>query len=189
MQITHFDPLNTAVSRDGPADGERRIKICLVGDGGVGKTALVGRLLMGAPFPRRYIPTMGVVVQPIRRETNYGPVNLAVWDTSGQEQLGSLHEGYFAGSDAYAVVADLTLRNAHRSVLSWVRRVRAHSPNAVIVIVGTKADAATRGVSPEIARLGLPFWATSARTGANCEEPFKYLAREVCGFDDLDFAQ
>lgn len=44
-------------------------KLVLVGDGGVGKTTLVKRHLTGE-FEKKYIPTLGVEVHPLKFTTN-----------------------------------------------------------------------------------------------------------------------
>src|SRR3546814_6111230 len=62
-------------------------KIALVGDGGVGKTTYVKRMLTGE-FEKKYVATLGVEVHPLRFRTNYGPVIFNMWDTAGQEKFG-----------------------------------------------------------------------------------------------------
>ena len=69
-------------------------KLVLVGDGGVGKTTLVKRHLTGE-FEKKYIPTLGVEVHPLKFTTNCGPLAFNVWDTAGQEKFGGLRDGYY----------------------------------------------------------------------------------------------
>lgn len=68
-------------------------KLVLVGDGGVGKTTLVRRHLTGE-FEKKYIPTLGVEVNPLAFQTNFGRLKFNVWDTAGQEKFGGLRDGY-----------------------------------------------------------------------------------------------
>ena len=56
-------------------------KIVVIGDGGVGKSALL-RVNATGVFPNRYVATMGVEVHPIRFETSIGPIVLNCWDTA-----------------------------------------------------------------------------------------------------------
>ena len=53
-------------------------KVVIIGNGGVGKTALVQRFL-NKGFPQRYVPTLGV--------ENVTNGQLDIWDTAGQERL------------------------------------------------------------------------------------------------------
>lgn len=68
-------------------------KLVLIGDGAVGKTTLVKRHLTGE-FERKYVPTLGAEVYPLRFDTDCGPICFNVWDTAGQEKLAGLRDGY-----------------------------------------------------------------------------------------------
>lgn len=46
-------------------------------------------------FEKKYIPTLGVEVRPLRFSTNFGPIVFNVWDTAGQEKFGGLRDGYY----------------------------------------------------------------------------------------------
>ena len=69
-------------------------KCILVGDGGVGKTALVTRHSTGE-FKSRYRATLGVEVVPLLFQTDRGPIQFNCWDIAGQDQFGGLRDGYF----------------------------------------------------------------------------------------------
>ena len=73
-------------------------KLVLVGDGGVGKTTFVNKLL-NDKFTKKYVPTLGVEVNKLCFKTNYGIIKFDIWDTAGQEKFGGLHEGYSIGAD------------------------------------------------------------------------------------------
>ena len=64
-----------------------QFKLVLVGAGGVGKTTFAKRHFTGE-FQKKYEPTIGVIVYPLRFPTNYGEIIFNVWDTAGQEQFG-----------------------------------------------------------------------------------------------------
>lgn len=61
----------------------RKYKVVIVGDGGTGKTTFVRRHISGE-FEKKYIPTLGVEVRPLRFYTNHGWIEFNVWDTAGQ---------------------------------------------------------------------------------------------------------
>lgn len=46
-------------------------------------------------FEKKYIPTLGVEVRPLKFSTNFGPLIFNVWDTAGQEKFGGLRDGYY----------------------------------------------------------------------------------------------
>jgi len=62
-------------------------KIVLVGDGNVGKTTYIKKLLLN-DFEHKYVATLGVEVHPITIHTNYGIIQFNCWDTAGQERFG-----------------------------------------------------------------------------------------------------
>lgn len=75
-------------------------KVVLVGDGGVGKSTYLEKILTNN-FQKKYVPTMGVEVHSLCFETNHGPIVFNCWDTAGQEKFSGLKGSYYALSDAY----------------------------------------------------------------------------------------
>src|SRR3989304_6776038 len=90
---------------------ERSYKVVFMGNGGTGKTTMVKRMLTGE-FERKYLPTVGVEVHPLKYNTNHGRIILNVWDTAGQEQFGGLRDGYYLQGDAGVI---FTCTNAPRT--------------------------------------------------------------------------
>ena len=76
-------------------------KSIVVGDGGVGKTALTLRFSKGF-FTEDYKMTIGVDfhVKTIAIDTDQGPLRakLQIWDTGGQERFSSIRPMYYRGS-------------------------------------------------------------------------------------------
>ncbi|CAJ1453947.1 unnamed protein product, partial [Effrenium voratum] len=100
-------------------DGSKRsngpeFKLVLCGDGGVGKTTLVKRHLTGE-FEKKYIPTLGVEVHPLRFTTNCGPLTFNVWDTAGQEKFGGLRDGYYIQGQCAIIMFDVTSRITYKA--------------------------------------------------------------------------
>ena len=58
-------------------------KCLLAGDGGVGKTTFIKRLV-DKRFKEKYDPTSGAEIWPLTFSTNIGLIKLDIWDTSGQ---------------------------------------------------------------------------------------------------------
>jgi len=97
-----------------------KYKICVVGDGSVGKTTWIRRLLTHTA-ERRYVATLGVQVHPIHIETNKGVFIFNMWDTAGQERFGGLRDGYYILSDAFIFI--------HTSDLSTLEKWKKCSAN------------------------------------------------------------
>ncbi|CAJ1327095.1 unnamed protein product [Effrenium voratum] len=96
------------------APGGPEFKLVLCGDGGVGKTTLVKRHLTGE-FEKKYIPTLGVEVHPLRFTTNCGPLTFNVWDTAGQEKFGGLRDGYYIQGQCAIIMFDVTSRITYKA--------------------------------------------------------------------------
>lgn len=97
--------------------------VMMLGDGGVGKTSLVGRATTGR-FSNRYLATIGIDYRAITYRIldnddgrRHPPVLLRslVWDTAGQERFGGrLTRSYYSRANAFLVVFDVT---SQRSLL------------------------------------------------------------------------
>ena len=75
-------------------------KILLVGDGEAGKSYYMETLLTGTNQNKKYIPTLGVEVHPLKIPTEEGNIDVVVWDIAGEEKFGGLRDGYYIGADA-----------------------------------------------------------------------------------------
>lgn len=166
------------------ADITENAKLILVGDGGVGKTAYVKRLLRGGGFDPRYIATVGTEVHPLQFPFSVRAFN--VWDCAGQEKFGGLRDGYYIRGDCAIVAFDLGSRRTLRNVYTWVRDVRRICPGIPIVLVGMKSDLpadSRRVTASQIQKvmndLEVPYVAISTKTPRNFYTPFEVLADEL----------
>jgi GTP-binding nuclear protein Ran len=66
-------------------------KLVLLGDGGVGKSSYMRRLLTGE-FDRRYIATFPYHNNDIYFSTNCGVIKLSVWESAGAARSGSIRD-------------------------------------------------------------------------------------------------
>lgn len=136
---------------------DRRIKLVLVGEHGVGKTGVAQLILgqghrgMNAPLPKAedIPPTVGVdfackAVQIDDKDP--WPCRVHLWDTSGQERFRRLVDSHLRdleSGDAIAVVYDINDETSFAAVDHWVSKARElarESPQ--IAIFGTKLDKA-----------------------------------------------
>ena len=164
----------------------KQFKVVLVGDGGVGKSTYLKRLLTGE-FEKKYIATLGVEVHPLHFRTNYGDIVFNVWDTAGQEKYRGLKEGYYIMADACIAMFDCTNRLSEKNVERWITDVKRVVPNSPLVVCGNKADIAPKPHS-EISKVATAFF-TSAKTCQNLDRPFLELARTLTRHDDLQFLE
>ncbi len=166
-------------------------KSIVVGDGGVGKTALTLRFSKGF-FTEDYKMTIGVDfhVKTIAIETAEGLIKckLQLWDTGGQERFSSIRPMYYRGSLGTVLVFDLTNSASFEHLPQWIEEVRSNiKVDIPILLVGNKSDLIDqRAVS--IGEIGnftrdfnLYYMETSAKTGDGVGDCFYILACLMIG--------
>lgn len=116
------------------------LKIVVVGDGAVGKTSLLISYTQGK-FPEDYIPTVFENYVTNLQGPNGKIVELALWDTAGQEEYSRLRPLSYTDVDilmvCYAVNSKVSFYNVEEM---WVPEVRHFCPGVPIMIVGLKSD-------------------------------------------------
>lgn len=165
-------------------------KIALVGDGEVGKTAWVSRLLTGR-YENGYAPTPGVDVHPLLYTCTDGThISFSIWDCAGVERYGGLRDGYYVFSRGAIVMSDLTRRATCDSAARWHRDMVRICENAPVVIVGNKTDSEeVRVRTEEREHRGVHFCSMSVASGENIHKPLLILARQLLENEDLEFAR
>jgi len=126
-----------------------RRKLVIVGDGACGKTSLLCSFALGE-FPKEYQPTIFEnYVAEIRLDGK--PVQLALWDTAGQEEYERLRPLSYSKSHviliAFAIDTPDSLDNVQ---VKWIEEVRnICGPTIPILLVGCKADLRPSPDSPD----------------------------------------
>ena len=165
-------------------------KLVIVGDGGTGKTAFVKRHISGE-FEKKYIPTIGVEVHPMKFYTNCGEIQFNVWDTAGQEKYGGLRDGYYIQAQCAIIMFDVTARETYKNVQVWHRDLTRVCENIPICLVGNKCDLKDRKVKPRQItfhrKKNLQYYDISAKSNYNFEKPFLWIARKLAGNENLIF--
>ncbi|MFW9974557.1 MAG: GTP-binding protein [Candidatus Thorarchaeota archaeon] len=170
-----------------------QFKICLIGDGYVGKTS-IRRKYLGQGFRSNYIPSLGVDFAQKTVMYNGDDVRLVIWDIAGQPQFQSLRKRYYEGCSglilAYSVVDKESFDNASK----WLVEAKGFMENfPALIIVGNKIDLRSYHPKEDIItyeeglaftkkfseRLNTPaiFIETSALTGENIDRAFDKLTR------------
>jgi GTP-binding nuclear protein Ran len=173
-------------------DNISTFKVCVIGDGGVGKTAFIKRHLTGE-FERKYVATLGVELHPLYFHTNQGPIRFNMWDCAGQEKYGGLRDGYYVKADAFFVFASVDSNLSLNHVDFWIKEARRITPSVPIVLCFNKADVKEKKITPAHYnyfrnKYGLPMYEVSARSNYNFEKPFLHLAKVFLG-QDTEFVE
>ncbi len=114
-----------------------KLKVALVGEGGVGKTTTL-HLLMGTIPPKQYIPTIALAMEEIDN-INFANYSIVLLDFAGQERFRKLWKLYFLGADIVFLLTDSTLRNIliSKDMFQMIRRDAPHVP---IITIANKQD-------------------------------------------------
>lgn len=170
-------------------------KLVLVGDGGVGKTSLIRRLINGE-FTKEYVPTIGKEVNVMIFNTNYGPIRFNIWEISGQEKYSGL-DAYAFGADAIMGICDLTSKISANNLSMWYDKVKSHIPinslDLPSVVCGNKYDIhSSRHKVSEVDKMNMwskwgIYYDIIVKTNYNIQKPFLYLVGVLTGYNDLVF--
>ncbi|MBY9007165.1 MAG: GTP-binding protein [Candidatus Lokiarchaeota archaeon] len=166
-------------------------KSIVVGDGGVGKTAMTLRFSKGF-FTEDYKMTIGVDfhVRTINVDTDEEQIRakLQIWDTGGQERFSSIRPMYYRGALGALLMFDLTSLPSFEHLPQWIEEVRANVQNEVpVLLVGNKCDLVEqRAITLEeidtfTRDFNLYYMEASAKTGDNVGDCFQILACLMIG--------
>ena len=153
-------------------------KICLLGDGFVGKTCISRNLLL-EEFEENYDMTIGANFFTGNLKINGSSLKIVLWDLSGQERFEEVRAPFYLGTRAALLVFDITCRGSFFDIKHWLRELRSKAPESSFIIVGNKVDMRKeREVSKEEGKklaknLGTTYIETSAKTGENVKKSFE----------------
>ena len=165
-------------------------KICVVGNGGVGKTSMVLRYCENS-FKESYLMTIGsnfstkTVKLPNHPELQ---VKLQLWDLAGQKHFSFVRPPFYRGATGIIYVFDLSRRSSFADLLEWrdeVEKVIGQKPS---ILVGNKLDIARQGHREVAEQEGealkgemhvMKYVETSAKEGDSVESVFKVLTLEI----------
>lgn len=116
------------------------MKIVVVGDGGCGKTCLLVAYAQNK-FPEIYVPTVFENYVTNVATPQHKVIELALWDTAGQEEYDRLRPLSYPDVDVLLVCFSLESLTSLQNVKdTWFPEVSHFCPGIPIILVGTKAD-------------------------------------------------
>ncbi len=201
-----MNPGATSRSRKGTSGTKIRAKIVLIGDGGVGKTAL-RRSWLGEGFKTEYLMTIGadfasqeLTVYHSPTKTTYD-VKFQIWDLAGQPRFKAVRDLYYRGAVGALCFFDVTNQESYMNLVEWIQSF--WSLNGIgkspLLIIGSKCDLRANPAFPsqvstyygkeyadEITKLlknkygfSVHYLETSAKEDINVDKAFKLLANEI----------
>jgi len=163
------------------------IKIVLIGDSNVGKTALIHRFVEDS-YIADQPNTIGVDFFAKKVQIDGKTHSIQIWDTAGQERFKSMVKSYFRAASAALLVFDLTKKASFDHVNAWLATFQEDmDPKAPIVLVGSKSDLLEERVIAEktaqsfATKLGFEYFEVSALSSEGVQDLFKSTVKKIIG--------
>ncbi len=153
-------------------------KLAICGPGRSGKTTICKRISENI-FLKKYKPTVGAEFHTYSFNTKKGKAVALFYDMAGQKRFGVVRKLLYPGTNAAAIIYDVSDRASFKKCADWIRELRHENIELDITIVGNKTDVARevqRNDAERIARrLGCRYLETSALTGDGVTDLLKAL--------------
>lgn len=175
-------------------------KIVLIGDGGVGKTAIRERYL-GQGFESQYVLTIGADFSMKDDVINGNRVRYQIWDLAGQERFDGVRDVYYKGAMGALFIYDVSRPESYYNAAKWIKELWANNGRGKvpIVVVANKIDlrqSCEAPISSEQGRLisekltkltssqgfACHYIETSAKTGVKIHDAYSLLGENIMDF-------
>ena len=163
---------------------EIRLKILLIGDTSVGKTALILKYI-DKEFSDNHISTIGLEYKDKLIKINEKKIKLQIWDTSGQERYRSITKSFYRNANALLFVFDVTNENSFNHIKDWLIETENSGKDFKKILVGNKIDLKDKRIVDKermdnfAKKKNMKCFETSAKEGKNVDLIFKEITKLI----------
>ncbi|MEG5058287.1 COR domain-containing protein [Microcoleus sp. A2-C5] len=125
--------------RSGEVRPLNEAKVLLVGQGSVGKTSLINRLIRDK-YNRNESQTDGLNITDWQITVNTKSVKLNVWDFGGQEIYHATHQFFLTKRSLYVLVCNCRISEDENRLEYWLKLIESFGDASPVIIVGNKCD-------------------------------------------------
>ena len=172
--------------------GEKRqlneAKLLLIGQGSVGKTSLINRLIHNHYNPNES-QTDGLNVSEWPLEVNGQEIRLNVWDFGGQEIYHATHQFFLTKRSLYILTCNCRTSEDENRIEYWLKLIQSFGGESPVIIVGNKADEQPLDINRKALRDKYPnikaIIEASCATGQGIDELREKITYEVSQLSDV----
>ena len=169
-----------------PKIAVKAIKIGLLGDSQVGKTAIC-RAFLNYEFQSEFLSTIGNIKLDTKYKLKNGEqIKLILWDSAGQERYRSVAMSTLKAVAGVILVFDVTLRDSFQNVSNWLENIKENLNDPCLVLFANKIDLDESEWTikeEEIIEFAnekkLTYFKTSAKTKEGINEGFEHIINDA----------
>ncbi|OYD92871.1 Ras family protein [Nostoc sp. 'Peltigera membranacea cyanobiont' 210A] len=125
--------------RSGEVRPLNEAKLLLIGQGSVGKTSLIERLIRNK-YNKNQSQTDGLNVETWNVSVNSKDIRLNVWDFGGQEIYHATHQFFLTKRSLYLLVCNCRTSEEENRIEYWLKLIESFGGQSPVIIVGNKKD-------------------------------------------------
>ena len=125
--------------RSGEVRPLNEAKLLLIGQGSVGKTSLIERLIRNK-YDKNQSQTDGLNVETWNVQVNSKDIRLNVWDFGGQEIYHATHQFFLTKRSLYLLVCNCRISEEENRIEYWLKLIESFGGQSPVIIVGNKKD-------------------------------------------------
>nr|WP_242059170.1 MULTISPECIES: leucine-rich repeat domain-containing protein [Nostoc] len=125
--------------RSGEVRPLNEAKLLLIGQGSVGKTSLIERLIHNK-YDKNQPQTDGLNVETWNVQVNSKGIRLNVWDFGGQEIYHATHQFFLTKRSLYLLVCNCRTSEEENRIEYWLKLIESFGGLSPVIIVGNKKD-------------------------------------------------